>query len=286
MAYDSRMSPLYPPPGPQSIGRVLDTAFRIFKASAVRCLVLGPLAIICGQAPNIYHLAMGQARASFGGNDPVWWGLYVLGALASMTFTSALIMHQHDIVAGVPTRAIDKLKKAIRGLPALVGMAILILLVGGALPGMLMLAAWYTEFNMALVIWRLAMIVAVVLSIYLLIGLSLTWCALLIDRVSGPNALRYSLSLVRGNWWRTVLILLITMVVMFVFYFVIIAVLAPLVGAMEVALVAAVTEVLAVALSALVAPYFSGTLLAIYGDLKARREGADLERRISAVARS
>jgi hypothetical protein len=100
------------------------------------------------------------------------------------------------------------------------------------------------------------------------------------------SALRFSLSLVRGNWWRTLLIFLITIVVMFVFYFVIIAVLAPLVGAMEVALVAAVTEVLAVALSALVAPYVSATFLAIYGDLKARREGADLERRLSAVARS
>jgi uncharacterized membrane protein (DUF485 family) len=107
---------------------------------------------------------------------------------------------------------------------------------------------------------------------------------LLIDRLAAPRALLHSLSLVRGNWWRTLLVLVITTVVMFVFYFVIIAVVAPLIGAMEVALVAAVTEVLAVALSALVAPYFSGTLLAIYGDLEARREGADLERRISAVA--
>jgi hypothetical protein len=286
MAYDSRMSPLYPPPGPQSIGRVLDTAFRIFKASAVRCLVLGPLAIISGQAPNIYHLAMGQPRVSFGGNDPVWWGLYALGALASLTFTAALITHQHDIVAGIPTRAIGKLKKAVRELPSLVGMALLILLVAGAAPGLLVLASFYTGFDMESVVWWLAMIGAVMLAIYLGIGLSLAWCAFLIDGLSGPGALRYSLGLVRGNWWRTLLILLITMVVMFVFYFVIIAVLAPLVGAMEVALVAAVTEVLAVALSALVAPYFSGTLLAIYGDLKARREGADLERRISAVARS
>lgn len=286
MAYDSRMSPLYPPPGPQSIGRVLDTAFRIFKASAVRCLVLGPLAIISGQAPNIYHLAMGQPRVSFGGNDPVWWGLYALGALASLTFTAALIMHQHDIVAGIPTRAFEKLKKGVRALPALLGMVVLSLLLAGALPGLLVLLSFYTDFNTLSVIWRLAMIGAGLLSIYLLIGLGPSWCALLVDGLPAPSALRYSLNLVRGNWWRTLLILLITIVVMFVFYFVIIAVLAPLVGAMEVALVAAVTEVLAVALSALVAPYFSGTLLAIYGDLKARREGADLERRIAAVARS
>ncbi len=278
------MSPLYPPPGPQSIGRVLDTAFRIFKASAVRCLVLGPLAIISGQAPNIYHLAMGQPRVSFGGNDPVWWGLYALGALASLAFTAALIMHQHDIVAGIPTRALDKLQKALRTLPALLAMAVLTLLAAGALPGMLVLLSFYTDFSTASVIWRLAMIGAALLSIYLVIGLGPSWCALLIDRLPALSALRYSLSLVRGNWWRTLLILLVTLVVMFVFYFVIIAVLAPLVGAMEVALVAAVTEVLAVALSALVAPYFSGTLLAIYGDLKARREGADLERRIAAVA--
>jgi hypothetical protein len=280
------MSPLYPPPGPQSIGRVLDTAFRIFKASAVRCLVLGPLAIISGQAPNIYHLATGQPRVTFGGNDPVWWALYALGAFASLAFTSALIMHQHDIVAGIPTRAIEKLKKAIRALPAVIGMAVLILVLIGALPGALVLVSVYTDFNMLSVAWRLLVMVAALLSIYLLVGLWPAWCALLIDRLPAPGALRFSLNLVRGNWWRTLLLLVITGVVMFVFYFVIIAVLAPLVGAMEVALVAAVTEVLAVALSALVAPYFSGTLLAIYGDLKARREGADLERRIAAVARS
>jgi hypothetical protein len=156
----------------------------------------------------------------------------------------------------------------------------------GALPGLLALASFYTDFITMTVPWSLAVAGAALVSVYLGIGLSLTWCALLIDGLSAPQALRYSLSLVRGNWWRTMLILIITLIVMFVFYFVIIAVLAPLVGAMEVALVAAVTEVLAVALSALVAPYFSGTLLAIYGDLEARREGADLERRISAVARS
>jgi hypothetical protein len=259
---------------------VLDTAFRIFKASAIRCLVLGPLAIISGQAPNIYHLAMGQPRASFGGNDPVWWGLYAFGALASLTFTAALIMHQHDIVAGIPTRAIDKLKKAVRGLPALVGMALAMVLVIVVIPGLLA----YGGFNLPLAARSAVMIAAVSLSIYVLVALSLAWCALLIDRLAAPRALLHSLSLVRGNWWRTLLVLVITTVVMFVFYFVIIAVVAPLIGAMEVALVAAVTEVLAVALSALVAPYFSGTLLAIYGDLEARREGADLERRISAVA--
>jgi hypothetical protein len=279
------MSPLYPPPGPQSIGRVLDTAFRIFKASAVRCLVLGPLAIISGQAPNIYLLAMGRPRVSFGGNDPVWWGLYALGALVSLVFTAALIMHQHDIVAGIPTKATGQLKKAIHILPAMVGLVLLVLVVVGALPGALALLSLYTDLDVQIV-RTVGLIVVAVPFIYLLVGQTLAWCAFLIDRLPVLSALRYSLSLVRGNWWRTLLILLITVVVMFVFYFVIIAVLAPLVGAMEVALVAAVTEVLAVALSALVAPYVSGTLLAIYGDLKARREGADLERRLSAVARS
>jgi uncharacterized membrane protein (DUF485 family) len=212
----------------------------------------------------------------------VWWGLYGLGALASLTFTAALIMHQHDIVAGIPTRAIDKLKKALRGLPSLVGLTLLMVLLFFVIPGLIA----YGGFNLPMTARRPVVIVAVLLSIYMLVALSVTWCALLIDRLSGLRALLHSLSLVRGNWWRTLLILAITTVVMFVFYFVIIAVVAPLIGAMEVALVAAVTEVLAVAVSALVAPYFSGTLLAIYGDLEARREGADLERRISAVARS
>jgi len=42
---------LYPPEGPQTVAQVLDSGFRVFKASLVRCLLFGAIAMIAGQLP-------------------------------------------------------------------------------------------------------------------------------------------------------------------------------------------------------------------------------------------
>src|SRR5438132_573719 len=49
---------LYPPPRPQSVGEILDSAFRIFRATLVQCLPYAIAAVIAGQLPNIYYLVV------------------------------------------------------------------------------------------------------------------------------------------------------------------------------------------------------------------------------------
>ena len=51
---------LYPPARPQSVGEVLDLAFRIFGATLLKCLPFAALAVIAGQLPNAYTLSSGQ----------------------------------------------------------------------------------------------------------------------------------------------------------------------------------------------------------------------------------
>src|SRR5947207_11721681 len=72
---------LYPPPRPQSVGEILDSAFRIFRATLVQCLPYAIAAVIAGQLPNIYYLVSGrnmlQGLAGF--RDPVWVTLYFRG---------------------------------------------------------------------------------------------------------------------------------------------------------------------------------------------------------------
>jgi hypothetical protein len=275
------MTPLYPPTRPLPISKVLDSSFTMFKVSFVRCLAFGPLWIIVGQLPNIYHLAIGRPRQSFGGNDPVWWGLYVLGAVGSIVVSAALILHQRDIVSGVPTKAVAKLLESLRRLPVLLGFVLLSLAVA-LVPVALAYFSMRSGVSSPSLGTALVGLIIVIFLSYLSVLLTIAWTALLIDRLSPIAALRYAYRIVSGNWWRTFAVMLVAFVVMI--YIVVATVVIPLVGSMELAIVAAVTELMIVALSALIAPYFGATMLALYGDLKARREGTDLEARISAAA--
>jgi membrane glycosyltransferase len=62
------------------------------------------------------------------------------------------------------------------------------------------------------------------------------------------------------------------------------AFLAAVLGRGDVALIAATTGVIVVAVTALTIPMYTAALLAVFGDLTARKEGMDLEQRISATA--
>src|ERR1700686_993304 len=55
---------LYPPPRPQSVGEILDSAFRIFRATLLKCLPYATVAVIASQLPNIYYLATGRGAST------------------------------------------------------------------------------------------------------------------------------------------------------------------------------------------------------------------------------
>jgi hypothetical protein len=285
MAYIPRMTPLYPPSRPLPISQVLDSAFRMFKVSFVRCLWFGPLIMIFGQLPNIYHLAIGRPRQAFGGSDPVWWVLYAVGSLGSIAISAGLCLHQRDIVTGVPTKALPKLLQGLRVLPAVIGLTVLILLIVGIPIGMFAAAIFASGASVSSPVVLIGGFLLILYFTFASVQFAFSWQALLFDRMSPFASLRYSFRLALGNWWRAAAVLTVAVIVVLVIYLVVATVAIPLAGAtMDVAIVAAVTEVTIIALSALVAPYFYATMLALYGDLKARKEGTDLEQRIAASA--
>src|SRR2546430_4501110 len=51
---------LYPPPRPQSVGEILDSAFRIFGVTLLRCLPYSFLGVIVGHLTTFYDLATGH----------------------------------------------------------------------------------------------------------------------------------------------------------------------------------------------------------------------------------
>ena len=109
---------LYPPAGPQSVGQVLDSGFRIFRISLVACLLYGALSMIAGQLPNIYFIATGRPLTSFGNGDPVWIALYFVGMLASFVFWGAVLLRQWGLAIGERMSSGAAFRQSTRKLPA------------------------------------------------------------------------------------------------------------------------------------------------------------------------
>jgi membrane associated rhomboid family serine protease len=97
----------------------------------------------------------------------------------------------------------------------------------------------------------------------------------------------HSWQLTRGNFWRLSIIYSVGVVLLLVFYAlasVAGGVVALFVGRGDLVVFLAVSSVVIALLAALFTPFYHALILAVFGDLAARREGADLAQRISAPA--
>jgi hypothetical protein len=272
-------SAFYPPARPLGVGEVLDLAFQIFKATLVKGLPYGICAVVAQQLPNIYALSTGATlRQTLGAGQPVGIGLFALGVLLALTAWSALLLRQRAIIEHRPTSIQTELGDAMRRLPSFaVATLLFLVIVSGPFALLVLVPQQYRSG---------ARVPLEVLSLYLAILLSSTWPAVLFARLGPFAALRQSVHLVWGNWWR-----------MAVFYVVggaVVIVVAVLLGALIAAIVSSLgagipvmtsvfTEVANV-LGAVTAPFAGAMLLATYGDLRVRREGTDLQQRIAGLA--
>lgn len=271
------MSPvLYPPSRPQAIGEVLDSAFRIFQATLLKSLPFSVLATVAGQLQNIYTIVTGRAVHRFSNSDPGWWALYLLGAILGCALVNAIIIRQAAVASGSQSVGSAAILEGLRKVPANILMVIVIAAVVGVcfLPLIAVPAAYRT--------WSIA--VLCVPAVYLVVSFLCSWPALLVGHKGPIDSLRYSAHLIRGNWWRTVMVYLVVLtmiIVLSVTAGLIVGVLTQLVGARDLAVTTAVSAVMVVASGAVYMPFVTSMALALYGDLQARKEGTDLERRIA-----
>lgn len=260
---------LYPPARPLSVGEVLDLAFLVFKVSLVKCLPYGVFAMIAGQLPNIYELARGGVRRPAGAHDALWWVLYIVGILLMLVAWSALLLRQRAIVERRPTANAFEPGERLRRLPPFMTISLLVL---GATRGeFALLEVVPLQHQVALLVPLLA------LSLYLGVMLSCIWPAVLFADQGAFGAVRYSVRLVFRNWWRAATVYAVGFAVVVAFGVVIamiIPIIVPAVG-VDIAVMTAVVTVVLSALGALAAPFFGALLLAVFGDLRVRREGVD-----------
>jgi hypothetical protein len=106
----------------------------------------------------------------------------------------------------------------------------------------------------------------------------------------GPvAALTGSHKLVWGNWWRTAAILTVGSILVMVIYMavaLVIGLITPFIGLAlaDIVVYSTITGLLVgVFMNLLVMPFFSALLIALYWDLKLRKEGGDLAARVGAL---
>jgi hypothetical protein len=271
--------PLYPPARPLAIGEILDLAIQIFKATALKGIPYGICAVTFEQLPNIYDLGRGGViRQPYGGDKPLWTTLLVVGTLLALTAWSALLLRQRGIIEHTSTTVGREIGETVRRLPAFVLATLLFFaLVGG---GFGLLAITPQSYH------TLASVPIVVVSFYLAILLSCTWPAVLVGGKGPFAALAQSARLVWGNWGRVSAVFIVgaaAVMVLAILVAILIALVVPTLVS-DIPVMMAVYRVLANAMAAVVAPFVGALLLAVFAELRVRREGLDLQQRIAGLA--
>jgi hypothetical protein len=276
------VSNLYPPPRPLAIGETLDLAFRIFRATVVTCLLFAGLAVIASELPTIYNLVNHRVPVSLKSErDPIFWLLYVTGSVVALVLWSAILLRQFAVITGRVPDAGGELATALRRLPAQVLMGILTAL---AVMVWFILAAPFSRTGM--VGLGLVFLVLSIPATYVAVKLSCAWPALLLTGRGPATSLEHSWRLVTGSWWRLTAIYTVGLILLMVLYMlagVVVLVVAIPFAHGDLAVTTAISAVVMVMLSALGTPFYTALLLAVYGDLAVRREGADLAQRIAAA---
>ena len=259
------------PERPQSIGGVLDSAFQLYKASVFKVWPTCLLVALVAALPSIYILMGGAASgdplaALAVMSDPLYWVVYCVTMVLTMWLWAALYVQQGGIGAGQDPGVGPSLKAA----------------VGRTLPLLLMTIVFMIALTIGLV---LLIIPGLILMVSLMLGANL-----LIFEGKGPvSSLQGSHQLVWGNWWRTAAILTVGFIILMVIYVLvgmIVGLLIPIVGVDDADFFIAVqlsTLLNTSLMTFLIMPFYVALLIAVYWDLKLRKEGGDLAARVAAL---
>lgn len=269
------------PTGPRTIGGVLDDAVRLYRASFSRCWGLALVGGIIGASLGLYatlHLndlgagtparlttagaAAAAARLQAMGHSPGLWASYLLITLSWLVIRAALIARQNAMAMDYEDTIGSALALALRELPSMI---------------------------VAAIVWGIMICVGFILliipGIWLWGQLQLWLVAMIAEEIGPFKALGRSWSLVERNWWRASTTVGVAIVIIWVLS------LLDGVGTglgvyffrADPAVALVVGQLVAVLISMLTMPMLTAVLVAIYHDLRLRRDGGDLAARVSTL---
>jgi hypothetical protein len=295
------------PSAPLTVGGVLDNWLRLFRGSFAACWAIALIAAIAGALVQLsltpqlptrgvpaaqyylqYFSSLSAPRVFL--TDIALW-------LITMTVYGALLSQQAALVRGEDTYSFaDALGKGLRRLPQMVLGVVLIALIIAAvcipagIAGIVMFALHRSPLGGLLL--AVGITITVVLAIYVSLRLNLWMAVMFSENRDGAAALKRSWQLVENHWWRVTGIVFVSGIVIWILSVAVGAIAGVIVGFMSVRgttpelllhriqLIGAVGAVVRL----LSMPLLTAVWLAIYYDLKLRREGADLAERTEALS--
>ncbi|HEX3397250.1 MAG TPA: hypothetical protein VHS76_11155 [Steroidobacteraceae bacterium] len=275
------------PTEPRSIGGVLDDGLRLWRAAFVK---VWPIALM-GQALMaipllIFWVQFGtlgvQSMVSMMTGSAGLSLAYALFSLASIGFHNAVIA-QTDAIAGSEALTMGQsLSVGFRllGRAFLLGILIALAIV---LPlGLLFFALTGVSTVGRIVIGMVAFVFVCYAAGKVILGA----VVLIVEDKGAVDSLRRSWSLTTGYWWRVATILTVLVIVILVLFLVvgfIAGIVAATMGSRS-GVSGLLIQVISLLGNTLITPLYAAVLVAIYHDLKLRKEGADLAGRVDALA--
>jgi len=287
------------PNRPESIGRVLDIAFQMYRASVFRVAPLSLASALVDIPLTLYWLRL-SGGAVQPGSDPrevlrlfaeaasdTWqWAIILLSWIIKLWLLSGLMLQINAIATDRQLATGAALRQAARPVASMFVASFLyiVAMVLAFLVGVFVFAmAALTK--SAVVIFLFGIVASVPL---LLFAISLTFAGpMVLFAAKGPfSALVASHSLVMGAWWRTSTILTVGGIVLFVIYLAAISLIVGLYAAFPAwpLLEGGSTLAVGIGLSLLLTPLLVTMLLATFRELQLRKQGGDLLGRVAALA--
>lgn len=286
------------PSRPESIGRVLDIAFQMYRASIFRVVPLTLAAALVDFPVNLYWLRLtGTLQANTDprdvlkifsqvASDESQWAILLLSWIIKLWLLSAVLLQVNAIAAERELTTGMALRQAARPVASMFVATILyaIALLLAFLVGVFIfsMAALSRSF---LVIFLFSFVAS---APVLLFAISLTFAGpMILFAAKGPfSALTASHSLVMGAWWRTTTILTVGSIVLFVIYLAAFSIVAGVYAAFPTWTLFEKGATLAVntVLTLLMTPLVVALLLATFRELQLRKQGGDLLGRVAALA--
>lgn len=246
------------PSQPQGIGKTLDSGIKLYLAGFKKVFPIALAASILGVLPNLLGFgAAGVDPASVGAMLGVVFLIVIIGSIilySALTYRLGAVAAQHDVSFG------DAIKRGVKTFfPVLVA---------------------YILYALAMMI---GMVLLVIPGMILMITLSFFFIGIVLDDEGIIASLKNSHRVAWGNWWRIVIIYTIPMLVVMGLYMGMmlgISFAAAFGGAAMGESIMILMILGMAAISALVNPLFYSVMIAVYHDLKLRKDGGDIEARM------
>lgn len=119
------MTASMPPPGGASVSNLLATASQLFRASLLKCLPMGMVAMLCAQSANIYWRASGHVLSFTANYDTNYNLLNIAGIAVELWLLGAMMLRQRAVVLRAPILPGAELRVAFRLLPAILASSLL-----------------------------------------------------------------------------------------------------------------------------------------------------------------